>query len=115
MMPPNDPMNPESAMPSAQSVFDRMRLEMEPSEIEELLNPPGDAPDQMGTFPEAGGDAHPPASALPSASSGDQTLSMEPEMVREDLRELLRRNANLRKEMRERFVDENLSMNRGNL
>ena len=116
-------LDDEQADPST-AVYSKLRQIMDPAESENLLNPPADFGD-LGSYPEgAGDDAHPPASALSPASSlsespqalgPDFRQSMDPEMVRQDLRELLRSNQSKRKELQDRFIEENLAMNRGNL
>lgn len=95
------------------SAFSQIMTNMDPEEEDNLLDPPGDDPYEMGLG--AGGGASLPASPSPSVPPSNPDTSMDPHMVREDLREMLREREMKRKELQERYASENLAMNRGNL
>lgn len=99
------------------SLFSQVKMAMSPEEFAALTNPPSDA-DLNGVEGDGPG-MQSPASAPEEASlpfdDSDFRESMDPEMVRQDLRELLRQNEVKRKSLQEKFVEENLATNRGNL
>lgn len=97
------------------SLFSQISMNMDPDEMSNLQDPPGDFPEDP-TVGDAGVESYSPASMAPSApSDGDMTHSMDPHQVREDLRELLRDRETKRKALQEKYAEENLAMNRGNL
>lgn len=103
------------------SLFDRTQLEIDQGEQSELYDPMSDSLDPADQ--ESGSEAlqvsQSPASVTPSHGAPsplptpDSDRSMDPEMVRQDLRELLQKREITRRELQERYLDENAGLNRG--
>ncbi len=106
------------------SAFERMRMDMDPEEMNNLMNPESDAPDGLEDVEgRAGEGLYPPASTEPPAPFPTHDgppmdkldAAQDPNAVREDLRAMLREREMKRKDLQDRYAEENLSLNRGNL